>query len=124
LAYFHHYALFFCVFISASVWFILVFFQAHLVYFRVSEVATLVLSAMLANNFSTTTCFATFELIKFTCFGSTLSYPYNDFLNPRPPRTRSKFKPHPHAQQCGLNRPAQDSSLHAADDNAFANIHE
>jgi len=29
------------VFISASVWYILVFFQAHLVYFRETEVATL-----------------------------------------------------------------------------------
>jgi len=29
------------VFISASVWFILVFFQAHLVYFRETKAATL-----------------------------------------------------------------------------------
>ena len=35
-----HYAFVFCVFISASVWLILVFFQAHLVYFRETEVAT------------------------------------------------------------------------------------
>jgi len=33
----------FCVFISASVWCILVFFQAHIVYFRETEVATLML---------------------------------------------------------------------------------
>jgi len=41
---------------------------------------------MLANNFSscTSTCFAIFELIKFMCFGSTLSYPQKEFLNPRP----------------------------------------
>jgi len=44
-AYFHHYAFFFCVFISALVWFILVFFQAHLVYFRETKVATLMLTS-------------------------------------------------------------------------------
>jgi len=57
------------------------------------------------------TCFAIFELIKFMCFGSTLIYPHKEFLNPRPPCTRtkhdplpprSKFNPHPHAKQCGF----------------------
>jgi len=42
------------------------------------------------------------------CFGSTLIYPYEEFLIPRPPRTcskfyphppRSKFNPHPHVKQ-------------------------
>jgi len=67
---------------------------------------------MLVNNFSTSTCFAIFELIKFMCFGSTLSYPHKEFFNPRPPRTkynpllpRSKFNPHPHAKQCRLPYP-------------------
>jgi len=48
------------------------------------------------------------------CFGSTLSYPHKEFLNPRPPRTRSKYNPHPprsrfnahpHAKQCGFSHP-------------------
>jgi len=46
---------------------------------------------MLVNKFSTSTCFAIFELIKFTCFGSTLSYPHKEVLNP--PRTRTKYNP-------------------------------
>jgi len=50
---------------------------------------------MLANNFSTSTCSAIFDLIKFMGFGSTLSYPHEEFLISRPPRTRSKFKPLP-----------------------------
>jgi len=50
---------------------------------------------MLANSFSTATCFASFELIKFMCFGSTLISPHEEFLIPRPPRTRSKFNPRP-----------------------------
>jgi len=50
---------------------------------------------MMANNFSTSTCFAIFELIKFMWFGSTLIYPHKEFLIPRPPRTRSKFNQHP-----------------------------
>jgi len=49
---------------------------------------------MLANNFSTSTCFAIFELIKFMCIGSTLIYAHEEFLIPRPPRTRSKFNQH------------------------------
>ena len=69
---------------------------------------------MLANNFSTSTCFAIFKLIKFMCFGSTLIYPQEEFLIPRPPRTRSKFNPrppsskfnpHPHVKQCGFSHP-------------------
>jgi len=40
---------------------------------------------MLANNFSTSTCFEIFELIKFMCFGSTLIYLHEEFLNPHPP---------------------------------------
>jgi len=32
---------FLCLFVFASVWFILAFFQAHLVYFKKTEVATL-----------------------------------------------------------------------------------
>ena len=53
-----------------------------------------------------------FELIKFTCFGSPLSYPCKEFLNPHLPRTkynlhqpRHKFNPHPHAKQCGFLYP-------------------
>jgi len=48
---------------------------------------------MLANNLSTPTCFAIFELIKFMCFGSTLTRTKN--FNPRPPRTRTKCNPLP-----------------------------
>jgi len=71
---------------------------------------------MLANKYSTSTCFAIFELIKFMCFGSTLSYPHKEFLIPRPPRTRSKFNPHPHrtrtqssagSRKCGYPQPAR-----------------
>jgi len=40
-------------------------------------------------------CFAIFELIQFMCFGSTLIYPHEEFLIPRPTRTRSKFNPRP-----------------------------
>jgi len=50
-------------------------------------------------------CFAIFELIKFMCFGSTHIYPHEEFLIPRPPRTRSKFNPHSHAKQCGFPHP-------------------
>jgi len=39
---------------------------------------------MLANNFSTSTCFVIFELIKFMCYGSTLIYPHEEFLIPHP----------------------------------------
>ena len=48
--------------------------------------------------------FAIFELIKFMCFGLTLIYPHEEFLIPRPPRT--KFNPHPHTKQCGFPQPA------------------
>jgi len=33
--------------------------------------------------------------------------PHKEFLNPRPPRTSSKFNPHPHAKQCGYPQPAR-----------------
>jgi len=61
------------------------------------------------------------ELIKFTCFGSTLSCPHKEFLNPRPLRTRTR----PAASSTrtrpanagtrnprGLTRPVQDSNIH------------
>jgi len=64
---------------------------------------------MLANNFSASTCFGIFELIKFMCFGSTLIHPHEEFIIPRPPRSkfnphspRSKFSPDPHVKQCGF----------------------
>ena len=85
---------------------------------------------MLANNFSTSVCFAIFELIKFMCFGSTLIYPHEEFLilhpqqvQPAPALPCSKINPH--AKQCGfeyppanvgtrnlhgLTRPVQDST--------------
>jgi len=77
-----------------------------------------VLSAVLANNFSTSTCFAVFKLIKFMCFGSTLIYPHEEFLNPRPLRTHTQsiagFRTRPAnagtRNPRGLIRPAQDSS--------------
>ena len=83
------------------------------------------------NNFSISTCFAIFELIKFMCFGSAISYPHEEFLIPRPPRTCNKFNPHPPRTRTqssvgsrtrpanagthnprGLTRPAQDSSAY------------
>jgi len=45
---------FFCVFISASVSFILVFFQAHLVYFRETEVAALNASEVAISSYTMT----------------------------------------------------------------------
>jgi len=48
---------------------------------------------MSANSFSTTTCFAIFELVKFMCFVLTLIYPYEEFLIPHLPL--SKFNLHP-----------------------------
>jgi len=36
-----------------------------------------------------------FELIKFICFGSTLSYLHKEFRNPCPPHTRTKYNPPP-----------------------------
>jgi len=41
-------------------------------------------------------CFAIFALVKFMCFGSTLSYPHKEFLNPCLPHTRTKHNP-PHS---------------------------
>ena len=83
------------------------------------------------NNFSASTCFANFELIKFMFFGSAFSYPHKDFLIQRSTRTRSKynllapcskFNPHPHAYlrgfphppcQCEYPKPARVNSLRA-----------
>jgi len=45
-------------------------------------------------NFSISTCFAIFELVKFMCFGLTLSYPHKEFLNPRPTRPAASSNPH------------------------------
>ena len=94
---------------------------------------------MLANNFSTSTCFAIFELIKFMCFDSTLIYQQEEFLIPRPPR--SKFNPHPPRtltqsnagsrsrpanagtrNPCGLTRPAQDSISHTVAQNWILHV--
>ena len=61
---------------------------------------------MLVNNFSTSTCFAIFELIKFMCFGSKFSYPDKESFIPRPPRTNAGTR-----NPCGLTRPAQESIL-------------
>jgi len=78
---------------------------------------TTVLSAMLANNFSTSMCFAILELIKFMHFASTLSYPLKEFVNPRPlrskfnlPRTQRRFLYLPH--KCGYPQPTQDSNTY------------
>ena len=74
------------------------------------------LSAMLANNFSTSTCFAIFELIKFMCFGSTFGCPHKEFPIVLPPcmhsSTGSCTCP-ANAGTCnlrGLTRSVQDSS--------------
>jgi len=48
---------------------------------------------MSANSFSTTTCFAIFELIKFVCFVLTLIYPYEEFLIPRLPLSKFNLRP-------------------------------
>jgi len=70
---------------------------------------------MLANNFSTSTCFAIFELIKFMCFGSTLIYPHEEFLIPRPPASSTRARPADAGTRNprGLTRPAQDSSCYS-----------
>jgi len=66
------------------------------------------------------------------CFGSTLSYPHKEFLNPRPHRTRTKYNPLPPRTRThssagsrtrpanagtrnprGLTRPAQDSNTYS-----------
>jgi len=66
-----------------------------------------VLSAMLANNFSTSTCIAIFELIKFMYFSSTLSYPHKEFFIPRPPRTKyNPLPPRTHSSAGSRIRPA------------------
>jgi len=48
----------------------------------------MVLSTILANNFSTSTCLAISELSKFMYFGSTLSYPHKKFIIPCTPLTQ------------------------------------
>ena len=78
--------------------------------------APTVLSAMLANNFSTSTCFVIFELIKFMCFSSTLIFTDKEFLISRPPRTRSKFNPHPHVKQFGFPHPPRKCGNHTTRD--------
>jgi len=88
-----------------------------------------VLSAMLANNVITPTCFAIFQLIKFMCFGSTLVTHTRDFstrTRPAPnltPAYPARTYPHSSVRSCtwpanvgtrnppGLTRPAQDSIL-------------
>ena len=51
---------------------------------------------MLRNNFSTSTCFAIFDVINFMSFGSTLTYSHKGFLNP--PRSKLNLRsPHPAA---------------------------
>ena len=78
---------------------------------------------MLANDFSMSTCFAIFELIKLMCFGSTLSYPHKEFLKPRPPRTRTQSRAGSRTRRAnvstrnphGLTRPAQDSTRYTTD---------
>jgi len=73
---------------------------------------------MLANNFSTCTCFAIFELIKFMCFGSRLSTRTKNFstrarLAPAASSTRTRTQSSAGARNPrGLTRPAQDSSVH------------
>jgi len=63
--------------------------------------------------YCTSTYFAIFELIKFTCFGATLSYPHKKFLNPRPPVTRTRPANAGTRNPRGLTRPMQDSSKSA-----------
>ena len=75
------------------------------------------LSAMLANNFSTSTCFAIFELIKFMCFGSTFTFTHKPFPILHPPSMHSSTGSRTcHANAVtrnprGLTRSAQDSIL-------------
>jgi len=60
---------------------------------------------MLGNNFSTSTCCAIFELIKLMCFGSTLSNPHKEFLNPCPARTKhNPLPPRPAASSTRTRR--------------------
>jgi len=72
---------------------------------------------MLANKFSTSTCFAIFELIKFMCYGSTFSCTHKEFPILRPPRmhrsTGSRTFPANAGTRNprGLSRSAQDSIL-------------
>jgi len=65
-----------------------------------------VVSAMLANSFSTSTWFAMFELIKFICFGSTLSCPHKELHIPRLLRNRTKYNQLPPRSKVTRSRPA------------------
>jgi len=64
-----------------------------------------ILSAMLANNFSTLTCFAIFELVKFMCFDSTFSYCAKNFSSRARPANVGTCNLH------RLTQPAQNSIL-------------
>jgi len=64
-----------------------------------------ILRAMLANNFSTSTCFAIFELVKFMCFDSTFSYRAKNFSSRARPANAGT------SNSRGLTQPAQDSIL-------------
>ena len=44
------------------------------------------------------------------CFASTLRYPHKEFLNPRPPRTRTKCNPHPPRPTASSTRNRTQSS--------------
>jgi len=57
-------------------------------------------------------CFPIFDLIKFTCFGSTFSY-HKEILNPPPPRTRTQSSLRGGTRNPrGLTHPAQDSNVY------------
>jgi len=62
-----------------------------------------ILSAMLANNFSTSTCFAIYELVKFMCFDSTFSYRAKNFSSRNRPANAGT------CNSRGLTQPAQNS---------------
>jgi len=48
-----------------------------------------------------------FELIKFMCFGSTLSYPHKELLVPRWPSTCTKYNPLPPRNKFNPRPPAR-----------------
>ena len=66
---------------------------------------------MLANNSSTSTCFAIFEPIKFMCFGSTFSCTHKEFPILRPPSMHTCPANAGTRNPRGLTRSAQDSIL-------------
>jgi len=67
-----------------------------------------ILSVMLANHFSTSTCFAIFELVKFMCFGSTFSYRAKNFSSRARPANAGTYNLR------GLTQPAQNSTLQSS----------